>query len=307
MLFLVVVVLLVLAIGLGLAVKFLVVAKDGDRTEGATVQNVLSATGLITALVVAFVISGASSSYSAARVAAKSEADAVDTLYESAEYAQMPFRQTIQAAALCYARAVAGPEWDTLAGGKNSPVPSNWTGKRPGGIRATLIDMGPSAPGFGLVQSADARRGDLRTERLTQATPTVPVAYFWFMVVLVALSLGGLAFSIPKAENRAQLVALGAVTLVFISVVYLVYNFDRPFSGLLAQKPTAIEATAQDIIEEYANAYDAPLPCDETGKPLSAPAPGASATTTVAPPASTTTTTNPRTTTTTSRTTTTRR
>jgi len=40
-----------------------------------------------------------------------------------------------------------GPEWATLANGKRSPVPSNWTGTGSHGIRKTLIQMGTSAKG----------------------------------------------------------------------------------------------------------------------------------------------------------------
>lgn len=300
MLLLLVILLLILALASGLAAKLLTVRpEDTDEKEGATVQNVLAATGLITALVVAFVISGASSSYSAARTAAKAEADVVDNLYEAAEYVAMPFRQNIQAAAVCYARAVAGPEWDAMAGGDRSPVPSNWTGTQPYGIRRALIAMGPSASGFSLVQSADAKRGELRNERVAQASPTVPGPYFWFMVALLALSLGGLAYSIPRAENRPQLVALGVVVMVFVAVVFLVYNFDRPFSNLLALKPTPITSAAQDIAQDYEDAYQSPLPCNELGEPTAEASAGpAPPVTTTAPAAPTTTRATGRTTTT---------
>jgi hypothetical protein len=52
---------------------------------------------------------------------------------------------------VCYSRAVVGPEWDTMATGEASPVPNNWMGTSPRGLRKTFIEMTPGAQGFGLV------------------------------------------------------------------------------------------------------------------------------------------------------------
>lgn len=259
---------LVGAVGAGLGANYYLGRRQGkDPKEGSTALSILGATALLSAFIIALVLAGTAGSYAAASTAAKQEADIVDTLYESAEYIDMPFRKRIHAAAACYARAVAGPEWDMLAVGERSPVPNNWTGTGPLGIRRTLIDMGVGAKGFSLVQSADARRGDLRNERIRQASPTVPEPLFWLMIVLVGISLGGLAFGIPRARNIAHLVALAVVTLLFIATIGLLYNLDRPFSGVLAQEPTAMMDTAGDVSEDYVEAYKEPLPCDEQGQP----------------------------------------
>ncbi len=264
MLLLAIVVVVVVAVGAGIAANYFS-SKPAD--EGATVPQVLSATGLIAAFLLAIVLSGAATSYSAAQKAAKQEADVIDTLFESANYVDMPYRQRIQAAAVCYARAVIGPEWRALAGGKTSPVPSNWTGTKPIGLRAQFLEMTPRAQGFSLVQSADAQRGGLRTERVTQANPTMATAVVWFLAVLIALSLGGLAYSVPRAKNKAQLAALVVVVVTFICAMGLVYNLDRPFSGVLALSPTAMEETEADAAEDYIDEYQVDAPCDEEGNP----------------------------------------
>jgi hypothetical protein len=258
-----------------------------DDTEGASVLNVLEATALLAGLLVAIVLSDASGSYSEARSAAKSEADTVDSLYESAEYVDLPARQAIQAAVVCYARAVAGPEWDAMDNGESSRVPNNWTGTGPFGIRRALIDITPEAQGFDLVQPGDQARGELRSDRLTQARPTVPAILYWFMVLLVGLSLAGLAYSIPRQKNRAQIAALSVVTVLFGLVLFLISNFDRPYSGVLRLKPSAMRIVEQDVSEDYAEAYNTALPCDAEGRPLESA---------VAIPATTTTTASPTTT-----------
>src|ERR1044072_7416579 len=106
---------LVLAVVIGVVLRRAGASKDpGKETEGADVVRVLGSTSLIAGLLVGFVLAGASSSYTSARNAAKAEADTVDTLYESADFVKQPFRRRLQAAAVCYARAVAGPCFDAM-------------------------------------------------------------------------------------------------------------------------------------------------------------------------------------------------
>jgi cytochrome bd-type quinol oxidase subunit 2 len=262
---------LLVAVGAGLAVNYLVgVMSDKEATEGASVTAVLGSTALLSAFIVALVLANTAGTYSSAARAAKQEADVVDNLYEAAEYIEQPHRQAIHAAAVCYARAIINFEWDELAGGGRSTVPNNWTGTGPNGIRRTLIQMGPAARGFSLVQSADQRRGELRNERVVQAGGNVPEVLYWFMIILVAISLGSLAYSVPRAKNTGQLVALFVVATLFICAVLLLRNLDRPFAGVLAQDPSDMQTTEQDIAEDYADAYGATLPCDDLGEPLAA-------------------------------------
>ncbi len=262
----VIVLLLLAAVGVGLAANHVSGAAK-EATEA--VQSVLGATTLLAAFIVALVLAGTSESYSAASADAKEEADVVDNLFESAEYADQPYRQALQASAVCYARAVVGPDWETMAAtGKRSPVPRNWTSTGRYGLRKTLIEMGEGAKGFGLVQSADQRRSELRNDRLIQANPTVPGVLFGLMVLLIAITLGGLAYSIPREKNRAHIVAVVVVTLLFVGTVLLIDNLDRPFSGLLAQRPTAMQETADEGAPAFIERYGDKLPCNARGEPL---------------------------------------
>lgn len=258
------------AVGIGLALNFFFRGPNKETVadeQGASVRDILGATALLAGLLIAIVLSGASSSYTAARTAAKTEADTVDNLYEAAEYVALPARQAIQAAAVCYSRAVLGPEWDTMATGEASPVPNSWTGTGPQGLRKTFIEMTSGAQGFGLVVAADQQRGELRNERLLRANPTVPSIISWLMLLLVALSLGGLAYSVPKKNNLPQFVVLGIVTVLYWFVLSLIQNFDRPFTGMLALEPTSMQEAERDISQDYATTYNAEPSCDGRGQP----------------------------------------
>jgi hypothetical protein len=146
-------------------------------------------------------------------------------------------------------------------------VPANWTGTQPGGIRRTLIKMTPSAVGFGDIRSADQTRGAQRSERIAQSQSTVPDPLYDLMVVLLALALGTLAYSVPRKNNLEEMCALGLVTLIFAAVLLLIANFDRPFSGVLKLKPTTMQRTAKDIGHDYVVAFHTQPPCDANGHP----------------------------------------
>jgi len=87
----------------------------------------------------------------------------------------------------------------------------------------------------------------------------------------------------PSKEEHAQVAALALVTVLFALVLLMIYNFDRPFSGVLALKPSAMEKTEQDVGADYATVFRSPLPCDERGEPLASAAaiPATAPTTTV--------------------------
>jgi hypothetical protein len=260
---------LVLAVAAGVALKYAVSERHPEKEgESADIVKVLGSTSLIAGLLVGFVLSGASSSYTTARNAIKAEADTVDALYEAADFVKQPYRKDLQASAVCYARAVAGPGFDAMAHGEDSTVPSNWTGTKPAGIRHALIEMTPAAVGFGEVRSLDVTRSSQRSERIAQSQPTVPTPLYILMVVLLAIALATLAFSIPRRENRGELVALGLVTMIFATVLLLIANFDRPFSGVLKLEPAAMLRTAADIDADYEDTYHLKPPCTADGHPI---------------------------------------
>ena len=200
-------VVLTVAILVGLLLKDLALAREWARTTFDDVAKVLRAIPLLAGLMVAVVLAGGAWAYGEARSAAKLEADAIDALYEGARYADPPFRQRLQEAATCYARAVAGPEWDALADGEGSALATRWADA----IRRALVEMSPSATGFGVVQAADASRARARSERLLRAEPGVPDVAFGLMLLLLAMTLAGLVYPLPRPKNRWHIASLVTV------------------------------------------------------------------------------------------------
>jgi Protein of unknown function (DUF4239) len=267
----VIIVVVVAGLAVGLAAMRFLRRRQDHGSHGASVIELLAPIQLLAALFIGFVLVEAAKSYSEARAAAASEANIVDNLFETAEYLHQPRRQQLQAAVVCYARAVAGPEWDAMKHGTSSKVPNNWTGAKGHGIRQTLkrlyLELEPSSVLLAKINAADSDRGDARRDRLTYATPTIPAAVTTFMLLLASLTLAAMVFSIPRTNNGPQLITVAVVAGLIAMSLLLIRNLDRPFSGVLRLAPSAMQISAQQDGDDYTAAYHHPAPCDNAGNP----------------------------------------
>ncbi len=71
----------------------------------------------LTVFFLGFALLTGSQSYSQAKLAIGSEAAVVDNIFETAAYLDEPFKRRLQRSAVCYSRAVAGPEWESMGKG----------------------------------------------------------------------------------------------------------------------------------------------------------------------------------------------
>jgi len=223
---------------------------------------------LVLLLLIAFVFLGATESYSTAKSAVQTEAGFVEYLFELGDYLMEPDREHLQHATVCYARAVAGPEWLTMADGESSSVPSNWTGTGNHGIRATLKDLGPDHHLFSMIAFADAKRSDARRVRLTESNPAIPPILIGFMLAGMATMIVFLAVASPRGSPFHIAAFISAATLV--CAIGLILALDRPFSGAISIAPTQMQITADDFAANFVERYGkASIRCDADGNPKS--------------------------------------
>jgi hypothetical protein len=95
----------------------------------------------------------------------------------------------------------------------------------------------------------------------------VPGVLYALMIVLLAVTLATIAYSIPRAENGTEILALVLVTAVFSIVLYLIADFDAPFKGVLKLNPTGISSVERDDTAAYQSLYHTTPPCDAKGNP----------------------------------------
>ncbi|GLX19691.1 DUF4239 domain-containing protein [Streptomyces lavendulae] len=238
--------------------------EPGGDADEATVSDLVSPLETLAVLLVAFVIVVAAESYGEAGNAVGAEAHRVDQLYEVADYAPEPQRERMQAAAVCYSRAIMTYEWPRMeASGTKAPEASVWSTD----FRRHFKELAhKDDSSFALLVEADDQRSVARQARLSEASPAIPAVVYWFMVLSLAATIGAFAFGLPRKRGPAHFVLLFVLAGLFTGSLLLIEDIDRPFSGAIKITSEAMAATAEDIGEDYS--VDHPgraLPCDEHG------------------------------------------
>ena len=232
-------------------------------------NNVFGPTSTLLALFIAFVLFGAAGSYSQAKSAAQTEAAAVQSFYRTADYLPDAKARPLQRAAICYSRAIAGPEWDLMRSGHNelSPDAQRWVGAGPDAVRTSLHKLGTGDDLFSSLLSADQARADARRDRLTQADPTIPGPVSAFMLIAITLTIVFLALISPR-QSVSHIAASVLASFTLVGALFLIHNLDRPFRGPLALSAEQIQITEQGISAEFDARYGkGQLGCDARGTP----------------------------------------
>ncbi|MFD7298566.1 hypothetical protein ACFV9W_35245 [Streptomyces sp. NPDC059897] len=238
-------------------------AEDDD--SGMAVKDLVGPLLTLTVLLLAFVLVTAYGSYGKAEVAARGEARALDQLVETAEYADGKQRAAIQSDAACYARAVRVQEWPAMAdgngNGNGSKAPSVWSTD----MRQNFRPL-EGEPAFGMLVSADTKRSEERSERLTQATASIPSAIFWFLLAVLAVTVVSLGICLLRKHNRGQLIALSLITVLLTATLCIIRDVDRPFGGIVDVQPTAVSDVEKQATRDLrTHDKNAELPCDAAG------------------------------------------
>lgn len=258
----------VVALLVGIALQHVLRRRESAADDvGLSVKDLVGPVQTLTVLILAFVLATAASSYGKAEEAVRSEANAVDKLSEVTDYVpDAAQRSRLLADIVCYTRAVRHFEWPAMADGTSSSVPSVWSTD----LRRTFKEVGTDQPAFGMLVSADDDRSQSRQTRLSEATASVPPAVYWFMLLLLAVTIVSLALCIPRRNNRPQIAALAVATVLLTATLALVHDTERPFGGLVSVDATAISDVQRQATRDFrAGDADGALPCTTDGNEIS--------------------------------------
>jgi len=237
---------------------------DGDRASG--VFGVL-ATGF--SVLLGFIIFLAFSSYDESRSGAETEATIVAQQVQTAQF--LPDSSVeLTGELVCYARSVAGPEWDALQEGSLGDQINPWGAEL--FLTISVVD-----PGSGTEQSAydrwmdqTADREQARISRIHGAEGIIPLPLWLTLFVISAVVFAYLLFFADPAEGAVtQGMLMGSVTVVISLLLMLLVFFDHPHGdGVGRLHPTAMERTLRVIdIQMEAVGLDVTPPCDGHGNP----------------------------------------
>ena len=235
---------------------------DGDRASG--VFGVL-ATGF--SILLGFIIFLSFSSYDASRAGAEEEATIVAQQVQTAQF--LPdVSQELTGELLCYARNVAGPEWNALAAGTLGDRINPWGAE----MFLTISTVEPSTAteqsAYDRWMDQTADREQARIARVHGAEGIIPVPLWIALFAISAVVFGYLLFFADPGEGRVtQGMLMGSVTVVMALLLQLLVFFDHPHGdGVGRLHPTAMERTLRLVdIQSEAVGLEVSAPCDEHG------------------------------------------
>lgn len=249
------------------------VRKHFHGEDDASFGSITAPLIAITTLTLSFSLVSVWGSFHQASVAASDEALAVD--YQSDIAQQLPdarARQDLEATLVCYARAIAGPEWQVMKqrGEATADEVDPWTDRLQASTSALASAVGGPAAAARELIGADKERGNARSRRLTQARPSMPLAVLALLLAVASMAVIALALAhIPVQRRWLHVAALSVVTLAILGLFILITELDSPFHGLIDIESTDMTRVASAEAADFAETYPGvALPCDESGRVL---------------------------------------
>jgi hypothetical protein len=236
---------------------------DGDRASG--VFGVL-ATGF--SVLLGFIIFLAFQSYDESRSGAETEATIVAQQVQTAQFMPGGSAEELTGELTCYARSVAGTEWDALDEGKLGDSINPWGAE----MFLTIFDVNPRTAtqqsAYDRWMSQTAEREQARIDRVHGAEGIIPLPLWLVLLVISGVIFAYMLFFADRAERAVtQSMLMGSVTVVIAFLLLLLMFFDHPHgAGVGRLQPTAMERTIRliDTQLEVAGLTVTP-PCDEHG------------------------------------------
>jgi hypothetical protein len=238
---------------------------DGDRAAG--VFGVL-ATGF--AVLLGFVVFLAFTSYDSARSGAEDEATIVAQQVEIAQFLPAEVTEPLTLELTCYARSVAGVQWDRMEDGTLGEELNPWGVALFETIGTVEPETASEQAAFGKWLDQTSDREQARSDRIHGATGVIPTP-LWFVLFFSSGVIFVYMLFFADSGERAVVQALlvGTVVSVIVTMLILLQFLDDPFHGGVGSlEPVAMERALIVIDEEREVAGDAAsLPCDADGNP----------------------------------------
>jgi hypothetical protein len=239
---------------------------DGDRAAG--VFGVL-ATGF--AVLLGFVVFLAFTSYDAARSGAESEARIVAQQVETAQLFPADIVDELSGELMCYARSVAGVQWQRMENGTIGEDLNPWAVK----LSQTLATVDPQTPSQQAAYSKwlDERsdREAARSDRIHGAVGVIPLPLWLVLLFTSAVIFVFILFFADSGERAiVQALLMGSVVAVMVSTLLLLQFLNNPFHpGIGGLRPVAMQRALKIIDQELTAAgRTIQAPCDAAGNSL---------------------------------------
>jgi hypothetical protein len=238
---------------------------DGDRASG--VFGVL-ATGF--SVLLGFIIFLAFSSYDDSRTGAETEATIVAQQVQTAQFLPPDTASQLTGELTCYARSVAGAEWDAQSSGALGDKVNPWGVAMFKTISTVQPDSAVQQSAYDRWMDQTADREQARIDRVHGAEGILPLPLWLALFVICGIIFVYTLFFADPAEGAVtQGLLMGSVTVVVTLLMMLLVFFNHAHGdGVGRLQPTAMERTI-GLIDTEAKLVGVTVtaPCDDDGNP----------------------------------------
>lgn len=239
--------------------------QDGDRASG--VFGVL-ATGF--SVLLGFITFLAFESYDASRTGAETEATLVVQQVQTAQFLPNGAAEELTGELACYARSVAGVEWEALESGTLGDQINPWGVEMFRTISQVVPQEATEQSAYDRWMDQTAQREQARIARVHSAEGIVPAPLWLALFLITGVLFAYLLFFADPSEGRlTQAMLMGSTTVVIALLLLLLAFFDRPHGGGVGRlQPTAMERTIRLIdVQLESVGLEIDVPCDAHGTP----------------------------------------
>jgi hypothetical protein len=236
---------------------------DGDRASG--VFGVL-ASGF--AILLGFIVFLAFTSYDASRSGAETEALTVAQQAETAQLFDAATATELTGELVCYARSVAGPEWEQLQAGTLREGANPWGAELFRTLRTIDPESNVEQSAYDKWLDQTSAREAARQDRIHGAVGVIPSPLWIALFAISAIIFAYVLFFADSGEGPvAQSMLMGSVVAVIVLLLLLLRFLDSPVNpGVGALEPVAMQRTLVILDQEIEIAGQSrDFPCDERG------------------------------------------
>ena len=259
--------------GVSVALMFVVHRRRAPGTrffvEVEKGTGVFTFIGTAFAVLLAFVVLEAFSSFNDARSGAESEATAVVELSRNSEFFADADRERFAGTLICYARAVINSEWPAMKSGERSQLVQGWVEDMGRAHRQIEVRTPTQESAFLELLDQESTRVEGRRMRLSESIRDLPPPIWFILGLGAALTIG---FPLLFVDRRESFLVEGSLIAAIAALVtaglLLVWFLDHPYDNQSGSiKPTEMR-TSLGIVED--EQPDVAPPCNAVGDPQAA-------------------------------------
>ena len=197
---------------------------DGDRAAG--VFGVL-ATGF--SVLLGFIVFLAFASYDQSRAGAEKEALVITQQVENAQLFPSAVRAELTGELICYARSVAGPEWERMEQGTEGDQINSWGVELFQTLRGVEPETASEQSAYDKWLDQTSTREEARLDRVHGAVGVIPTQLWVVLFFVAAVIFVFMLFFADRGERTVvQAVLMGAVVSVIVAMLLLLRGARRP-------------------------------------------------------------------------------